>query len=336
MKTRTLGRSGIEVSAVGLGCNSLGGRIDREASRQVVHRALDLGITLFDTANSYGNRYGAVGGSERCLGEALGDRRKQVVLATKFGCQSHKHESIPVEGASRGEIMAAAHASLKRLGTDWIDLYQLHHPDPRTPMDETLRALDDLVQQGKVRAIGCSNFSAAQFAHAHTTAAHLGVSGFVTCQSEYSLIAPAIRVDLTPALAARGASLLPCYPLAAGLLTGKYLHGSLPDGSRLATQKRLAECYLTATHRTAAARLEQYGARYGKTLLELAFGWLLTQPVVSSVIAGATSAEQVSANVSAASWCLTPQQMAEIDLLIDAQVTTDTRDSFTATTGELQ
>jgi len=336
MKTRALGRSGIAVSAVGLGCNSLGGRIDREASRQVVHRALDLGITFFDTANTYGNRYGAVGGSERCLGELLGERRKEVVLATKFGCQSHKHESIPLEGASPSEIMAAVHASLKRLNTDWIDLYQLHHPDPHTPMEETLRALDDLVQQGKVRVIGCSNFSAPQLADAQRTAAHLGVSGFTTCQREYSVLSPSIRADLIPAMEAHGVSLLPYYPLAAGLLTGKYTHGSVPEGSRLATQRRLSERFLSDEHLAAAARLERYSARHGRMLLELAFGWLLAQPVVSTVIAGATSADQVTANVKAAMWNLTPQQMAEIDDLIDEQATADTRDSCITPTGGLQ
>jgi aryl-alcohol dehydrogenase-like predicted oxidoreductase len=318
MNKRQLGKSGIEVSAVGLGCNAVGGRIDAAASREVVHAALDGGITYFDTANSYGNRYGSIGGSESCLGELLGARRKEIVLATKFGCQSHKHPSIPVEGASRAEIMSAVHASLKRLRTDWIDLYQLHYPDPRTPIEETLRALDDLVQQGKVRHIGCSNFAAWQVADADWAARHLGVQGFVTCQREYSLLVRDARRELVPALAHYGVGLLPYYPLAAGLLTGKYHGGVLPAESRFAIQKRFGARFLTETNFAALERLERYGAERGMTLLELAFGWLLAQPVVSCVIAGATRAGQVTANLAAARRALTPEEMAAIEDLVAA------------------
>ncbi len=180
MKTRLLGKSGIQVSAVGLGCNSLGGRIDLEASRKVVYKALDEDITLFDTGNSYGNRYGTPGGSEIALGKLLGARRKDVVLTSKFGTQSAKHASIPVEGSSRREIIAACEASLKRLNTDWIDLYQQHHPDPTTRIEETLRALDDLVRAGKVRHIGCSNVPPWRVADADWAARQLGTAGFVT------------------------------------------------------------------------------------------------------------------------------------------------------------
>lgn len=321
MNTRGLGKSGVEVSALGLGCNSLGGRIDAEASRKVVHAALDLGITFFDTANSYGNRYGSIGGSESCLGQLLGSRRKDILLATKFGCQSQKHRSIPREGASRTEIISAVHASLQRLRTDWIDLYQLHHPDPYTPMEETLRALDDLVKQGKVRFIGCSNLPAWQLADAQWTARHLGVSEFVTCQSEYSLIARDVRQELLPAMQHYGVGVLPYYPLAAGLLTGKYRRGTMPAGTRLVTQKRLSERFLTDENVDAVERLERYGMRQGRTLLELAFGWLLAQPVVSCVIAGATRSAQVQSNVDAARCTLEPQEMTDIEAIIAGYAT---------------
>ncbi len=320
METRTLGKSGIEVSAVGLGCNSLGGRIDLDASRRVVHAALDLGITFFDTANTYGNRYGTPGGSELALGKLLGSRRKNVVLATKFGSQSQKHASIPVEGASRAAIMSAVHLSLQRLQTDWIDLYQLHYPDPHTPIEETLRALDDLKRQGKVRAVGCSNFAAWQLADAEATARQLGVSGFATCQKEYSLLARDAALDLMPALQHYGVGLLPYYPLAAGLLTGKYAGNTVPAGSRFATQKRHSERFHTATNLALSERVARYAAQRTATLLDVAFGWLLAQPTVSCVIAGATRPEQVKANVEAARCKLVESEMAEIEAIISGPV----------------
>lgn len=301
MQTCALGSSGLTVSVVGLGCNSLNGRIDMAASRAVVQQALDAGITFFDTANSYGNRYGTIGGSEIALGETLGARRKDIVLATKFGCQSHKHPSIPVEGASRQEIHAALHASLKRLKTDWIDLYQVHHPDPKTPVEETLRTLEDLRRDGLIRAAGCSNFPAWRIADAACTAKYSGVTGFATCQLEYSLLARGPEREQIPALLHYGMGLLPYYPLAAGLLTGKY-RGTVPADGRLATQKRLGERFMTQSRLQIVERLAALAESCGRTLLELAFGWLRAQPAVSCIIAGATRPEQVAANVAAAQW----------------------------------
>ena len=316
MKTRPLGKSGVHVSAVGLGCNSLGGRIDLEASRKVVYKALDEGITLFDTANSYGNRYGTPGGSEIALGKLLGARRKNAVLTSKFGTQSAKHASIPVEGSSRREIMAACEASLKRLNTDWIDLYQQHHPDPATPLEETLRALDDLVRQGKVRHVGCSNIPPWRLADADWTARGLGSTAFVTCQAEYSVLVRGCERELLPALQHYGVGLLPYYPLAGGLLTGKYSRNEIPADGRLAKEKRLGNKYLTSENFTVVERLERYCARNNRTLLELALGWLLAHESVSSVIAGATRPDQVEANARGAAWELTAAEMAEIEKVI--------------------
>jgi aryl-alcohol dehydrogenase-like predicted oxidoreductase len=316
MNTRPLGKSGISVSAVGLGCNALGGRIDFDASRAVVHKALDLGVTLLDTASTYGNRYGTPGGSEIALGKILGPRRKDVVLATKFGTQSAKHPSIPVEGASRREVVVAVEGSLKRLNTDWIDLFQLHHPDPRVPIEETLRALGDLVRDGKVRYAGCSNFPAWRLADADWAARHHALPPFVTCQAEYSLITRGIERELLPALRQYGVGLLPSYPLAGGLLTGKYRRERMPAGARLTSEKRLADRYLTDENWSLTERLRRFCDSRGRRLLELAFAWLLANPVVSSVIAGATQPEQVELNVKAGAWPLTAQDMDEVARLL--------------------
>jgi aryl-alcohol dehydrogenase-like predicted oxidoreductase len=310
METRNLGTSGLRVSAVGLGCNNFGGRIGLDESRAVVHRALDLGITLFDTADTYGNR----GGSEDCLGQVLGDRRKDIVLATKFGLPMD--EAKILSGASRRYIMTAAEASLRRLRTDWIDLYQLHTPDALTPIEETLRALDDLIRQGKVRYVGNSNFAAWQAVAADWTARHHDLDRFVSCQNEYSLLKRDIEAELAPAMQACGLGLLPYFPLAAGLLTGKYRRQAAPpQGTRFARMQGLADRYLTPANWTILERLEDFCARRGHSLLELAFSWLKARPAVASVIAGATKPEQVEQNVKAASWELTPDDLAEIDRL---------------------
>ena len=216
MQKRKLGAAGPEVSVVGLGANNFGGRIDLEASRRVVERALDLGVTLIDTADTYGNR----GGSEEALGKILGPRRKDIVLASKFGMVMD--DAGKLQGASRDYIMRAVEASLRRLKTDWIDLYQVHRPDPRTPIEETLRALDDLVKAGKVRFVGCSNFSAKQLEEAQQVAARHGLVSFVSCQDEYSLLARDLEKDREPMMRKYGLGLLPFFPLASGLLTGKY------------------------------------------------------------------------------------------------------------------
>jgi aryl-alcohol dehydrogenase-like predicted oxidoreductase len=310
---RNLGKSGLRVSAVGLGCNNFGMKLDVEGTRKVVHRALDLGITFLDTADHYGN----MGGSESCLGEVLGERRKDVVLATKF--------AMPMDaagtktGASRRYIMAAVEASLTRLKTDWIDLYQLHRPDPLTPIEETLRALDDLVRQGKVRYVGCSNLRAWQVVEAQWTAKHLGLNAFIACQDEYSLLVRDIEQDLVPAIEAYDLGLLPYFPLASGLLTGKYKRNqTMPQGSRLALVKRLADRYLTESHWQAVERLQDFCDKRDHRLLDLAISWLLSRPRVASVIAGATAPEQVEQNIRAAEWKLTPEDVADVDRLSKA------------------
>jgi aryl-alcohol dehydrogenase-like predicted oxidoreductase len=310
MRQRNVGRSGLQVPVIGLGCNNFGSRIGLEDSRKVVEKALDLGITLFDTADSYGN----YGGSETILGQTLGDRRKDVILATKFGSPMDKAGTR--KGASRRYILSAIEASLRRLRTDWIDLYQLHHPDPLTPIEETLRTLDDLVRQGKVRYIGCSNLPAWQVVQAHWTAQQLGIHAFVSCQDEYSLLARDIERELMPAMEAHGLGLLPYFPLASGLLTGKYKRGQPPpEGTRFAAWPALAERYVTEENWDVVERLEQFCAKRGRTLLELAFSWLLAKPLVCSVIAGATRPEQVEQNVKAGDWELTAEDLAEIDRL---------------------
>ena len=243
----------------------------------------------------------------------LGDLRKDIVLATKFALPMDDAETL--KGASRRYIMHAVEASLRRLKTDWIDLYQQHRPDPLTPIEETLRALDDLVRQGKVRYVGCSNLPAWQVVEAQWTARHEGLTSFVSCQDEYSLIVRnVVEPDLAPAMRRYGMGLLPFFPLASGLLTGKYKRNApLPQDARLVTTPRLADRYLTERNWQIAERLDDWAATRGRTLLELAFSWLLAQDPVSSVIAGATKPEQLDANVKAGGWELTAEELAEID-----------------------
>ena len=310
MEIRNLGRSGLQVSAIGLGCNNFGGRIDLEASRKVVHAALGAGITLFDTADTYGDR----GGSETALGEILGPRRKDIVLATKFGMPMDDERKL--RGASRRYIVSALEASLKRLKTDWIDLYQQHEADPHTPIEETLRALEDLTRAGKIRYAGCSNLPAWQVVEAVWTARSAGLSGFASCQDEVSLVVRKHEADLMPAMRAYGLGLLPYFPLASGLLTGKYLRNAeMPADARLTRTQRLADRYLTEGNWKLAEKLGDFAEERGHTLLELAFSWLLARPPVSSVIAGATKPEQVKANVAAGGWALTAEDLARIDAI---------------------
>ncbi len=308
MQKRKLGTSGPEVSLVGLGANNFGGRSGLEASRLVVAKALDLGVTLIDTADAYGNR----GGSEEVLGKVLGPRRKDVVLATKFGLPMD--DAGKLLGASRRYIMQAVEASLRRLKTDWIDLYQLHRPDAKTPIEETLRALDDLIKAGKVRCTGCSNLSAVQLEDAHAVAGRHGIAFFTSCQDEYSLLDRGIERDRVAVMRRYGLGLLPYFPLASGLLTGKYNSGApLPAGSRLANNARHADGLLTARNWRIVEALRAFAAARGHTLLELAMSWLAGQPFISSIIAGATKPEQVAANVAAVDWALSLADLAEID-----------------------
>lgn len=307
MNYRNLGNCGLRLSLVGLGCNTFGAQLDLDATRAVVHKALDLGITFFDTADSYGG----MGGSETQLGAILGERRKDIVLASKFGNPMSKDGRL--QGASRRYVMAAVEASLKRLRTDWIDLYQIHRPDPRTPIEETLRALDDLVRAGKVRYVGCSNFAAWQVADACGTARQFGLAPLVSCQDHYNLVERAIEHDLVPAMRAFGLGLLPYAPLSAGLLSGKYRRGAPPPSGRLATQPNTAKKYGGEAKHALADRLQRFAEERGRTLLELAFSWLAAQPQVASVMAGVSRPEQLDANVAAVGWQLTAEELAAVD-----------------------
>jgi len=307
---RTLGPSGLSVSLVGLGCNNFGGRIDVDETRAVVDRALELDINFFDTADVYGNR----GGSEGCLGEVMGDRRKDIILATKFAMPMSDDPAM--RGASRAYIVKACEASLKRLKTDWIDLYQVHQPDADAPADETMGALDDLIKQGKVRHIGSSNYSADQLDEAQDAATGNGWAGFVSCQDHYSLLARDIDDDLLSAITRRDLGLLPYFPLASGFLTGKYTRANPPpEGTRMANMPKLAERYMTEQNWDIVEALEAFAKKHERSLLELAFAWLAGRPNVSSVIAGATQPDQVSQNAAAVGWTLSATDMAEIDTL---------------------
>jgi aryl-alcohol dehydrogenase-like predicted oxidoreductase len=308
MEIRNLGSCGLRVSAVGLGCNNFGQRIDLEASRKVIHKAIDLGITLFDTADIYAG----MGGSETVLGAVLGDRRKDIVLATKYSKPMATDGTK--QGASRRYIMNAVEASLTRLKTDYIDLYQQHDYDPLTPLDETLRALDDLVRQGKVRYLGNSNFPAWRIAEAELTARAMNVNRFISCQDEYSLVVRGIEKDLLPAAQEYKLGLLPFFPLASGLLTGKYKRGeAAPEDTRFGKVPRLRDQYVTARNEEIVEQLKMFAEARGHTMLELAFSWLAARPQVASVIAGATRVEQVEQNVNAIAWKLSAEEMAEID-----------------------
>jgi aryl-alcohol dehydrogenase-like predicted oxidoreductase len=306
MRYRQLGQSGLRVSVVGLGCNNFGGRIDLDASRPVIDAAIDAGINLFDTADTYGNK----GGSETIIGQILGDRRDQVVLATKWGSDMGTGDTEARGG--RRYIRQAVEASLRRLQTDYIDLYQLHRPDPLTPIAETLAALDELVDEGKIRYVGSSNFTGWQVADADWTARELGTERFIAAQNHYSLLERDAEKELIGACERFGVGLLPFFPLANGLLTGKYRRGQdRPQG-------RMAERPIEESTFDQLEALESFAKERGHTLLELAFAGLLAQPSVSSVIAGATKAEQVAGNVSAGDWELDTDDQAALRELLDS------------------
>jgi aryl-alcohol dehydrogenase-like predicted oxidoreductase len=304
MTYRPLGRSGLMVSTVGLGTNAFGTRIDADRTQQVVDAALEAGITLFDTADTYGR-----GASEELLGAALGRRRDEVVVATKFGMDMGGANG-PDWGAraSRRYVRRAVEASLRRLGTDHIDLYQLHQPDLVTPVAETLEALTELVQDGKVRYVGCSNFSAWEVVDAHWTATTEGLSPFVSAQNEYSLYNRAAEEELVPALEHVGLGLIAYFPLAYGLLTGKYRRGeAAPEGSRLGAESQARRLADADWDRIEA--LEAFAEERGLGILDVAIGGLAAMPAVGSVIAGATRPEQVAANVRAGLWQPTAEDL---------------------------
>ena len=305
---RQLGDSGLTVSTVGLGCNNFGMRVDAAGTQAVVDACLDAGVTLFDTADVYG---GTPGLSEELLGRALGDRRADVVVATKFGADM-RGANGPDWGVrgSRRYVRKAVEASLRRLGTDWVDLYQLHTPDPVTPIEETLAALHELVVEGKVRYLGSSNFTGWQVVDADWVARTAGSTPMVSAQNEYSLLNRGAEAELVPACEHAGVGLLPYFPLASGLLTGKYSRSAqAPEGSRLASRpERLA-----AADFDRIERLQRFADERGLSLLDVAVGGLAAQPAVASVIAGATSAEQVRANVAAGGWQPTPDDLVALD-----------------------
>ena len=311
MRYRSLGESGLQVSVVGLGCNNFGGRLDVDGTRAGVDAAIDAGITLFDTSDTYGG----AGGSERALGEILGQRRDQVVLATKFGHQKADMGYGPAAGAKGGRayIRRAVTESLRRLRTDHIDLYQLHTPDPVTPVEETIAALHELVAEGKVRYLGHSNLSGWQLADAAHLAARNGRTPFITAQNHWSLLEREAEADVVPAARHFGLGVLPYFPLANGLLTGKVRQGQeIPSGSRLAAR----EGYVTQEKLAKVEALISWAQDHGVTILDVAISALAAQPGCSSVIAGATTPEQVKANAAASEWTPSAAELAEIDRIV--------------------
>ena len=310
MEYRNLGKSGLQVSLAGLGCNNFGMRIDLEQTRTVVHSALDEGITLFDTADIYGGR----GKSEEMLGKILGSRRNDIVLASK--CGMAMGDGPYLRGSSRRYIVSACEASLKRLATDYIDLYQIHQPDPSTPEEETLSALDDLVRAGKVRYLGNSNYAGWQVADAAWIVRKNSYTPYVSAQNEWSLLNRAVERDLAPACRHFGLGILPYFPLASGFLTGKYKRGTgLPEGTRLNAMKMLADRLVNEANFDTVEKLEGFTREREHTMVELAMSWLAAQPEVSSVIAGASKPEQVSENVKSVNWKMTPEELKAIDRL---------------------
>lgn len=305
MELRTVGNSGLEVSVLGLGCNNFGSRIDEGESAKVVQACLDAGITFFDTSDSYG-----AGKSEEYLGKAVERVRDDVVIATKFS--SRTGEGPYRAGASRKYLVAACERSLRRLGTDYIDVYYQHWPDPKTPVGETLAALDDLVRAGKVRYVASSNFAGWQIARAEHVARECRTSHFVASQSHWSLLERGIESEVVPACEAYGIAVIPYFPLASGLLTGKYRRGEPPpEGTRLASSERFASLATDEAFDKVEA-LERLADAYGHSLLEVAIGWLCAQRVVASVLVGATRPDQVTVNAAATDVVMTNEELGAI------------------------
>lgn len=307
MQQRTLGPSDLKISVVGLGANNFGGRMDTAQVRAVVHKALDCGVSLIDTADAYGPD----GKSEAAIGEVLGPRRKDVVLATKFGLDVSGNHKLA--GGSRAYVMKAIEDSLKRLRTDWIDLYQMHYPDPDTPIGETLRALDDLVKSGKVRHIGYSNATGAQIDDAMDASKKNKMAAFISTQDQYSLLNRKIEREVIPVIEKHKLGFLPYFPLASGMLTGKHRKGVVQEGSRLAYSRRHIDRFINDANWAKVEALSAFAENRGHTILELAFAWLLAKPFIGSVISGASVPEQIEQNVKAVGWALTPADMAELD-----------------------
>ena len=317
MEYRDIGTSNLKVSVVGLGCNNFGARMDLAAARTLVHHAIDRGINHFDTADIYGPR----GKSEEILGEILGSKRKDVVIATKFGMVFD--EAGAMKGASRKYIMTAVEGSLRRLKTDYIDLYYQHRADPSVPIEETLRALDDLVKQGKVRHIGNSNFDGKQLDEADATARKLGLTRFICAQDELSLIKRHIEKDRVPAMQRDKIALVPYFPLASGLLTGKYRRGApVPAGTRMAAKNRLSDLFWTQENLELTYQIVEFCEQRKLNMLDVAFAWLLEKPFVPSVIAGASRPEQIDANIKAAAAKLSGAELGALDKLTEKALET--------------
>jgi len=310
MDYRQLGNSGLKVSAIGLGGNNFGWWADERTSITVVNQAFDQGINFIDTADMYDR-----GRSEEFIGKALKGKRDKAIIATKFGYPMSDDPND--SGASRHHIMSAVENSLRRLQTDYIDYYQVHHPDPTTPIEETLRALDDLVRAGKVRYIGCSNFAAWQLNEALWTSQANGLETFASIQSRYNILERQLENEVVPCCQAHGIGVIPWGPLAGGFLTGKYSreNRSAVDG-RLSGTNRLYENIITKENWNKLAKLQTFALECGHTMAELALAWLLSKPWVSTVIAGARTVEQVSANIAAAEWKLTPDDIKEIEAIL--------------------
>ena len=317
MEYRDIGTSDLKVSVVGLGCNNFGARMDLATARTLVHHAIDRGINHFDTADIYGPR----GKSEEMLGEILGSKRKDVVVATKFGMVFD--EAGTMKGASRKYIMTAVEGSLRRLSTDYIDLYYQHCADPSVPIEETLRALDDLVKQGKVRHVGNSNFVGKQLDEADATAKKLGLTRFICAQDELSLIKRHVEKDRIPAMVRNKIALVPYFPLASGLLTGKYRRGApAPAGTRLAAKNRLSDLFWTQENLELTYRIVEFSEQHKLNVLDVAFAWLLEKPFVPSVIAGASRPDQIDANIKAAAARLSGAELGALDKLTEKALET--------------
>jgi aryl-alcohol dehydrogenase-like predicted oxidoreductase len=317
MEYRDIGTSDLKVSVVGLGCNNFGARMDLATARTLVHHAIDRGINHFDTADIYGPR----GKSEEMLGEILGSKRKDVVVATKFGMVFD--EAGTMQGASRKYIMTAVEGSLRRLRTDYIDLYYQHRADPSVPIGETLRALDDLVKQGKVRHIGNSNFDGRQLDDADAAARKLGLTRFICAQDELSLIKRHVEKDRIPAMVRNKIALVPYFPLASGLLTGKYRRGApVPAGTRLAAKNRLSGLFWTQENLELTYRIVEFSEQHKLNVLGVAFAWLLEKPFVPSVIAGASRPDQIDANIKAAAARLSGAELGALDKLTEKALET--------------
>ena len=309
MKYRNLGNTGLKVSAVGLGTNSFGKEADEPTSIHVVNRALDSGVNFIDTSDSYQK-----GRSEEYVGKAMHSRRSQTVIATKFS--SPMGDGPNERGGSRSYMIKAVEASLRRLQTDYIDFYQLHWPDPSTRIEETLRALDDLVRSGKVRYIGCSNFGAWQLSEAMWTSRVNNLHSFATVQTRYNLFSREIEAEVVPCCRTYGVGVIPWAPLAGGFLTGKYRRGEEDRSQgRLASPARIYGDLFTENNWNKLGRLQAFAGERGHAVGELAIAWLLAKPVVSTVIAGARNTEQVAANAAGAAWDLTPEEVAEVDTI---------------------